>query len=106
MALQTAAEFAERHELVIADRTGGLEHRVDERRGVALREDQVVVRRGIGLPEVVSQVPGKQDSDEVRCGERRRWVSRTYGSGAPNAVNPELPSEVGAQHTPGVALGR
>ena len=69
MPLESTAEPPEGHELVVVDRARRLEHRVDEWRGMTLREDEVVVGRIVRMPEVVAQMPGKQDSDEVSRGE-------------------------------------
>jgi len=48
MTLQARAEFAEGEELLVVDRAGHLVHAVEERRGVALGEDEMVVRRFSG----------------------------------------------------------
>ena len=75
MALDPAAEPAEGEHLVVADRAGRLEHRVQQRGGVALAEDQVVVARVIGVAEVVVQVLRHQHGHEVGRGHRRGRVA-------------------------------
>jgi hypothetical protein len=62
---QAAPELAEGQELVVVDGAGGLEHRVDQRRRVAFREDEVIVRRVVRLPEVVAQMPREEDRDQI-----------------------------------------
>jgi hypothetical protein len=57
--LEPAADAAVAQQLLVADRTGGAVERVEERGGVALGEDQVVVREIFGVVEVVAQVPGE-----------------------------------------------
>jgi len=70
MPLQAASELAEGHELIVVDRAGRLEHRVDKGRRVAFREDEVIVRGVVGLAKVVAQMPGEEDRDEVGGRER------------------------------------
>ncbi len=65
VAFEPAADLAERHELGVVDRAGRPEHRVVERRGVSLAEDQVVVRRSLRCGPVVPQMGHEQDRDEV-----------------------------------------
>ena len=78
MALEPAAELAEGEQLLVRDRAGRLEERVDERRGVALGEDQVVVRRVVGVRR-------SRSAGTCRGGRPsgRRPTSRTSGGPSP-----------------------
>ncbi len=76
MALEDAPELPVGHELVVRDRARGLEHRVHERRRVALREDEPVVARILRRVEVVAEVLGEQHRHEIRGGHRRRRMPR------------------------------
>ncbi len=90
VALEAASELAERQELLVGDRTGGLEHAVVQRRGVTLGEDQVVVAGVVGLVEVVTQVVGHQHGDEVGGRHRGRRMARPGGVAGPDRVDAEL----------------
>ena len=68
-------ELAEGEQLLVGDRAGRLEHRVQQRRRVALGEDQVVVARVVRLVEVVAQVLGEQHGHQVGRGHRRGRVA-------------------------------
>ena len=70
MALEPAPELAERHELVVRDRAGRLQHRVHERRGMTLGKDPMVIRRILGMREVAAQVSREEDRHEI--GRRQR----------------------------------
>ena len=65
--------LAQRQQLVVADRARRLEDGVEQRRGVALREDQVVVVRRLGVGEVVAQIARQQHRHQVRRRHARRW---------------------------------
>jgi hypothetical protein len=52
-------ELTEGEQLLILDRSRGLEERVHKGRGMALGEDQVVVEGALRLVEVVAQVLGE-----------------------------------------------
>jgi hypothetical protein len=75
VALEPTAERAEREQLLVPDRPCGLEDRIEERRRVALREDEVVVPRVVRVVEVVVQVLREQDGHEVGRGHRRGRVA-------------------------------
>ena len=94
VALEAAAEPPERQQLLVGDRTGGLQEAVVERRGVSLGEDQVVVARVVRAPEVVVQVLGEQHGHQVGGGHRRGRVARAGGVAAPDGVNAELLAEL------------
>jgi hypothetical protein len=67
VALKALAEAAVPvDELVFRDDADGPEHRVQQRGGVALGEDQVVVGRQRRVVPVVAQVPGDQHGEQVR----------------------------------------
>ncbi len=65
MTFEPRPEPPEGQELGIVDRAGGAEHRVDQRRCVTLREDEVIVRERIRPLEVVAKVTREQDRHEV-----------------------------------------
>ena len=76
MTLQTAAELAERHELVVADRTGGLEHRVNERRRMTLENIKWSFAGLSGCPKSYRKCPASKtamrsaaESVDVGCPE-------------------------------------
>ena len=94
VALQPRAEGAEGEQLLVGDRAGRLVHRVEQRRGVALREDQVVVGRVVGLVEVVAQVLGEQDGHQVGRGHRRRRVAGLGHRCGADRVDPQLLSQL------------
>lgn len=52
-------------QLFVGDRTDGRVRRIQQRRRVPLREDQVVVGDGGRIAPVVAQMAGDQDSDEL-----------------------------------------
>jgi hypothetical protein len=90
VALQPAAQLAERVELGVLDGAGRLQARVEEGRGVALREDQVVARRIVGPVHVEPQVPVQQDGHQLGGGHRRGRVARPGGGARANRVDPQL----------------
>ena len=94
VALQAGAELAEGEQLLVGDRAGGDEHRVDERRGVALGEDQVVVVGVLGVVVVVAQVTGHQDRHQVGRRHRRGGVPRLGGVGRTDRVDPQALGEL------------
>jgi hypothetical protein len=61
VALEAAPEAAVGEELLVVDRADRAEHGVEKRRGVALGEEEVVVRRVLRVGEVEPQVPRDQD---------------------------------------------
>ena len=75
VALEAGAELAEGHQLGVGDRPHRLEHRVAQRRRVALGIDQVVVVRVPWLAPVVLQVARDEDRDEVRGRHRGRRMA-------------------------------
>ena len=89
-----AAEDAKREELVVRDRAGGLEHRVDEGGRVSLGEDQVVVVRVLGLVVVVVQVLRHQDGHQVGRGHRRGRVPRFRHVRRADRIHAQLLSEL------------
>ena len=87
MALEPRAELAEREQLLVGDRTGSGEHGVEERRGVPLGEDQVVVVGVLRVLIGVVQVTRHKHSHQVRGRHRRGRVTRRRGGGRPNRVD-------------------
>ncbi len=95
MAFQAAAERPVRQELRVVDRACSFQHRVQQRRGVALGEDQVIVAGVAGRAEVEAQVPGQQHSHQVGRGQRgRRMAGVRRGTGT-DSVDPQLLREAG-----------
>ena len=91
VALQPLAEApVAGHQLVLRHDPGRLEHRVQQRRGVALGEDQVVVDRQPRLIPVVAQVPGHQHRQQVRGRHARRRMPGPGAGRGPNRVDPQL----------------
>ena len=91
VALDPAAEPAEGEHLLVLDGAGRLVHGVQQRRGVALGEDQVVVARVVRRVEVVVQVlrssgrPSGPPRTSTRSGGRSPRPSWT-GSSRPAAA--------------------
>ncbi len=97
VALEPRAELAERQQLLVGDRAGRLEHRVVQRRRVALGEDQVVVAR-IGRVLVVEpQVAVEQDGHQVGGRHRRGRVARAGGGAGADRVHAQLLAELAAE---------
>ncbi len=94
VALDAAAELAEGQHLRVADRTGRLVHRVQQRRRVALAEDQVVVVRVLGRPEVVVQVLRHQHRHQVGAGHGRGRVAAAGGTGGSDRVDAQLEAQL------------
>ena len=93
MPLEPAAELAQGHHLYIGNRAGGLEYRVEERRGMPFREHQVIVTRILGIGEVVTQVIGQQDRHQVGGRHRRGGMAGARLRGGPDTVHTQLRRE-------------
>src|SRR5699024_3822460 len=83
------------HQLLVGDDAGGLVHRVQQRRGMTLGEDQVIVGRCVGRVPVVAQVARHQGGQQVRGGEAGGGVSEAGGRRAADRVDPQLGGERG-----------
>src|SRR5688500_11396068 len=90
MTLEARTELAKREELRIVDRSRRAEHRVHERRRMARREDEVIVRKCLGLVELVAKVTGEQHGHEIGGGQRRCRMARSSGSRTADAVRTKL----------------
>jgi hypothetical protein len=90
VSLEPAPELPEGEELLVRDRAGRLVDRVDEGRGVPLREDQVVVGRVLGVVEVVAEVLVDQDRHQVGRRHRGRGVPRLGDRGRADGIDPQL----------------
>jgi hypothetical protein len=87
MALQAGAEPAEGEQLLVGDRPGGGVHRVDERRGVTLGEDEMVVVRVLGLVVVVVQVTGHEHRHQIGGRHRGGRMPGVGGGGGADGVD-------------------
>ena len=85
MALDPAAELAKGEHLLVADGARRLVHGVQQRRGVALREDEVVVARVVRRAEVVVQVLADQHRHQVGGGHRRGRMPGAGGGAGSDA---------------------
>ena len=94
VALELRPELAERQQVLVRDRSGGLEHRVVERRRVALGEDQVVVIGVLGVLVVEVEVLLHQHRHQVGRRHRGRRVAGVGGGGGANRVDAELLAEL------------
>ena len=90
MALQAAAELAQAQQLGVRDDSGRLEHRVEQRAGVALAEDQAIVAGVTGVGPVISQVFGEEHRHEVGGGHAGSRVTRPRFRRAADAVHTQL----------------
>ena len=90
VALQAAAELTQAQQLGVRDRSGRLEHRVEQRAGVALAEDQAVVAGLTGVGPVISQVFGEEHGHEVGGGHAGSRVARPRFRRAADAVHAQL----------------
>ena len=95
MPLKAAAALSVRQQRLVVDRAGGAVQGVQQRRGMTLAENKVVVSRVIRRVEVVAQVLREEDRHEIGGRHRRRRVARVRGRTRPDRVDPELPTEVG-----------
>ena len=99
VALEPRAELPERQQLLVVDDGGRLQHRVVERRGVALGEDQVVGGGVVEVRRVEPQVAVDQHRQQIGGGHRRGRVAGAGGSAGADRVHPQLlpqlPPEVG-----------
>ena len=87
VALQLGPELAEGQQLLVGDRAGGREHGVDERRRVALGEDEVVVVRVLRLVVVVAQMARHEHGHEVGGGHGRGGVPGVGGGRCPDRID-------------------
>ena len=88
--LEAAAELAEREELLVGDRPGRLVDRVEQRRGVALREDEMVVPGVVRVVEVVAEVLRQQDGHQIGPGHRRGGMAGVGDRGGSHRVDAQL----------------
>src|ERR687891_1212191 len=93
MALDPAPELPEREKIRVRDRSRRLVHRVEDWRGVTLREDESIVVEATRVLPIVVEVVREQDSDEVRGRHARGRMSGPGGGGRSDAVRAELGGE-------------
>ena len=95
VALQRRAESPVAvHQLLVGDDARRLEHRVQQRGGVALGEDQVVVGRVVRPLPVVAEMPGQQHRHQVGGRHARRRMAGPGGRAGPDRVDPQLLGEL------------
>ena len=93
--LQAGAELPVRlQQLLLGDDPDRPEHGVEQRRGVALGEHDVVVGGQVGPVPVVAQVAEEQHRHEVGRRHRRRGVPGLRLGAAPDRVDPQLASQL------------
>ncbi len=90
MPLEHAVVLAVVEEVVVRDDAGGAIDRVQECRGMALREHEAVVRGALRSREVVAQVAVDEDGEEVGSGHRRGGVARLRRRAHAHRVDAEL----------------
>src|SRR5207302_8556298 len=101
MSLEPRPEGAVRHQLVVGDRAARFVERVEEWRRVPLGEDQMVVGGLVWVGEVVAQVPGPEDGDQIRRRHARRRVARPGLRAGPDAVDAHLLGHLAGEIQPG-----
>ena len=94
VALHAGAVLAEAQQLLVVDRAGGLVERVEQRRGVALGEDEVVVGRVVRRVEVVAQVAREEHRHQVGGRHRGGRVARARRVAGADRVDAQLPSQL------------
>ena len=107
VALEPAAELAEGQQLLVGDRARGLEHRVEQRRGVALGEDQVVVARVVGLRRSRSAGTSRAAPPSGRRRTSTRSDGPDFGDGrAAHRVDAQLLAELAPELVRSAPCGR
>ena len=94
VALQAGAELAEGEQLLVVDRPRRLVERVEQRRGVALGEDEVVVRAVLGGGEVVAEVAREEHRHQVGGRHRGRRMAGAGRGGRADRVDAKLLGEL------------
>ena len=94
VALEARAELPVGAELLLREGARGAEQAVDERRGVALREDEAVVGRVVRLVEVVAEVSCEENRGEVGRGHRRRGMTGARLRAGAHGVDAQLLSQL------------
>ena len=94
MAFEHARVLAVVEDVLVGDDACRAVDRVEERRCVAFREDETVVRGALRLGEVEAQVAVDEDGHQVGCGHRGRRVPRLRRRAHPHGVDAELLSEL------------
>ncbi len=94
MSLEHASVHAVRREVVLGDHARRAEDPVEQRRRVALREDEAIVRGAVGLSPVVAKMPVAEDGHEVGRGHPGRGMPGARNRARTDRVDPELLSEL------------
>jgi hypothetical protein len=92
--LEHRPELPVREQLLVRDRAGGAEHRVQQRRRVPLREHEPVVGRRVRRVEFVPKVLGHEHGHQVGGRHPRRRMARLRRGSAPHRIDPELLAEL------------
>ena len=94
VALERAAELAEREELLVGDGADGFQDRVHEGGSVALGQDEAVVGLVLRIGHVVPEVVGVEHGEQVRRRHGRGGVAGPGLGGRADAVHRELCREL------------
>ena len=94
VALHARAVLAEAEQLLVVDRAGRFVEGVEQRRSVALGEDEVVVRGVVGSREVVAEVIGEEHRHQVGSGHRGGRVPGAGRVAGADRVHAKLPSQL------------
>ncbi len=91
---EPASELAVREKLLVRDHAGGEVDRVEQRRRVALGEDQPVVRRALRRVEVVAEEAVDEHRQQVGGGHRRGGMPGLRSGAHADGVDSELLSQL------------
>ena len=94
VSLDRRSEPPQGQQHVIVDRADRLQHGVEQRRGVTLRQHETVVRRRMRVGEVGPQVIGEQDRGQMRRGHRRGGMTGPGRGRGSDAVDGQLGGEL------------
>jgi hypothetical protein len=98
MSLEAAAQLAKGEQFLVIDRAGCLQACVEQRRGVALREDQMVVAGPSGVLKVEAQMPVEKNRHQFSRRHRRGRMPRAACVAGSHRVDTELLGELPTKH--------
>ena len=91
VALQTGPEApVTAHQLLVRHDPDGLVDGVEQRRGVPLGEDQVIVPSRLGLVPVIAQVASDEDRQEIGRRHARRRMTRASAGAGTDRIHAQL----------------